>query len=141
MKFIDLTTWDRSVHYQAFRDSVQPMYCVTFDLDITHFLARIKEKGYSFTFSFVYAVTRCANEIEAFRCRFVDGRPAIYEKINTSFTYLKQGTDLFKVVNVEMQDTMEAYVALAAETERNQKDFFTAPMGNDIYQFSAFPWV
>lgn len=142
MKFIELETWDRAMHYQVFRNSLQPQYCVTFDLDITHFLPKIKEKGYSFTFAFVYAVTKCANQIEEFRCRFVDGKPAIFETINTSFTYLKKGTELFKVVNVPMQNSMDQYVALAKQTEENQTEFFTASaMGNDIYQFSPFPWV
>lgn len=130
------------MHYQVFRNSLQPQYCVTFDLDITHFLPVIKGKGYSFTFSFIYAVTKCANRIEEFRCRFVDGKPAVFETINTSFTYLKKGTELFKVVNVPMQDTLEQYVALAKQTEENQTAYFTASaMGNDIYQFSPFPWV
>ena len=104
-------------------------------------MKRIKERGYSFTLSFVFAVTKCANEIQEFRCRFFSGKPVIYDKINTSFTYLDQDSELFKVVNVEMQDTMEEYVALAADTINNQKEYFTAPMGNDIYQFSSFPWV
>lgn len=142
MKFIELETWDRTMHYQVFRNILQPQYCVTFDLDITHFLPKIKEKGYSFTFAFVYAVTKCANQIEEFRCRFVDGKPAIFETINTSFTYLKKGTELFKVVNVPMQNSMDQYVTLAKQTEENQTEFFTASaMGNDIYQFSPFPWV
>lgn len=141
MQFIDVATWDRAVHYQIFRNSVQPQYCVTFDLDITNFLEKIKDRGYSFTFSFVYAVTKCANQIEAFRCRFVDGRPAVFDIIHTSFTYLKKDSDLFKVVNVPMQDSMEKYVALAKTIEQNQTACFTGPMGNDIYQFSSFPWV
>lgn len=142
MKFIDLETWDRAMHYQVFRNCPQPQYCVTFDLDITHFLPKIKEKGYSFTFALIYAVTKCANQIEEFRCRFVDGKPAIFETINTSFTYLKKVTELFKVVNVPMQNSMDEYVALARQTEENQTVFFTASaMGNDIYQFSPFPWV
>ncbi len=142
MKFIELETWDRAMHYQVFRNIPQPQYCVTFDLDITHFLPKVKEKGYSFTFALVYAVTKCANQIEEFRCRFVDGKPVIFETINTSFTYLKKGTELFKVVNVPMQNSMDEYVALAKQTEENQTEFFTASaMGNDIYQFSPFPWV
>ena len=140
MREIDLATWNRTMHCQIFRNSVQPQYCVTFELDITNFLHRIKERGYSFTFSFVFAVTKCANEIEEFRCRFWEGKPVIYDKINTSFTYLDSGSELFKVVNVEMQDTIEEYVSLAANTIREQKEYFTAPMGNDIYQFSSFPW-
>ena len=72
-RWIDVSNWDRALHYQVFRDIPQPQYCVTFDLDISHFLPKVREMGCSLTFSMVYAVARCANEIEAFRCRFVDG--------------------------------------------------------------------
>ncbi len=141
MKYIDVSTWKRAMHCEAFRNSVQPQYCVTFNVDITNFLSQVKKRRFSFTFSFVYAVTKCANEIEEFRCRFVDGKPAIFETINTSFTYFNETTELFKVVNVPMQETIEDYVVLAKKTEENQTDYFVAPMANDIYQFSPFPWV
>lgn len=141
MKYIDVSTWKRAVHCEVFRNSVGPQYCVTFDVDITNFLLRVKKRRFSFTFSFVYAVTKCANGIEEFRCRFVEGKPAIFETINTSFTYLDETTELFKVVNVPIQETIEDYVALAKKTEENQADYFASPMANDIYQFSPFPWV
>lgn len=141
MKYIDVSTWKRAMHCEVFRNSVQPQYCVTFNVDITNFLSQVKKRRFSFTFSFVYAVTKCANEIEEFRCRFVDGKPAIFETINTSFTYLDETTELFKVVNVPMQKTIEDYVALAKKTEENQTDYFASSMANDIYQFSPFPWV
>lgn len=141
MKKIDFTQWDRTLHYQIFRNSVQPQYCVTFELDITHFLKVIKKQNYSFTFSFVFAVSKCANQMKEFRYRFVNGNPVIFDKINTAFTYLNKKTELFKVVHVEMTDTMEEYVALAREKEQTQKEYFTGPLGNDIFQFSAFPWV
>lgn len=141
MQYIDVTTWKRAKHCEIFRNSVIPQYCVTFDVDITNFLSQIKIRRYSFTFSFVYAVTKCANEIDAFRCRFVEGKPAIFQTIHTSFTYLDKSTELFKVVPVPMQDTIEDYVALAKKTEENQTAYFVAPMANDIYQFSPFPWV
>ena len=141
MKKIDLSTWERAMHYEIFRNSVQPQYCVTFELDITNFLAQIKTRGYSFTYSFVFAVSKCANQIDEFRYRFFNGEPVLFETINTAFTYLNKETGLFKVVNVEMKDTIEEYVALAERTEKNQTAYFTAPLGNDIFQFSAFPWV
>lgn len=138
---IDLNNWERTLHYQIFRNSVQPQYCVTFELDITHFLEMIKKRNYSFTFSFVFAVSKCANQIREFRYRFVEGNPVIFDKIHTAFTYLNKDTELFKVVNVEMTDTLEEYVALASKKEQAQKEYFTAPLGNDVFQFSAFPWV
>ena len=68
-------------------------------------------------------------------------KPVIFDKIHTAFTYLNKDTELFKIVNVEMTDTLEEYVTLASETEQAQKDYFTAPLGNDVFQFSAFPWA
>ena len=47
MREIDVTTWNRAVHCQIFRNSVQPQYCVSFELDITNFLKKIKERRYS----------------------------------------------------------------------------------------------
>ncbi len=141
MKKIDLENWERKLHYQIFRNSVQPQYCVTFELDITHFLKVIRKHHYSFTYSFVFAVSKCANQIKEFRYRFFEGNPVIFDKINTAFIYLNKDIELFKVVNVEMVDTLEEYVALATEKEQAQKEYFTVPLGNDVFQFSAFPWV
>lgn len=125
----------------VFRNSVEPAFCVTVELDITHFLRKIKEQKYSFTMAMVYAVSKCANEIEEFRYRFADGNVVLYDRIDTAFTHLEQETELFKVVNVSMQDTMEAYVSLASKMAREQKEYFTGPLGNDVFQFSPMPWV
>lgn len=55
----------------------------------------------------VYAVCKCANDIDAFRYRFVDGQIVLFDKIDTAFTYLNQETELFKVVNVPMIDDLK----------------------------------
>ena len=140
-KVIDEKAWERAMHCMVFRNSVEPAFCVTFDVDITNFLQQIKRQNFSFTLAFVYAVCKCANEIEAFRYRFLDGKIVLFDKIDTAFTYLNKDTELFKVVNVPMQETIEDYVALAKKTEEIQTDYFASPMANDIYQFSPFPWV
>lgn len=129
------------MHCQVFRNSVEPAFCVTLELDITDFLRKVRENNYSLTLALVYAVSRCANEIEEFRYRFVDGNVALYDRINTAFTWLNRETELFKVVNVPMQDTMEEYVRTASEAAEEQKEYFTGPLGNDVFQFSPFPWV
>lgn len=133
--------WKRAAHCAVFRNSLEPAFCVTFELDITNFLYRIKEENYSFTMAMIYAVSKCANEIEEFRYRFIDGQVALFDKINTAFTYLDKETALFKVVNVPMCDTLEEYVPLAVKTAQEQKEYFTGPLGNDVFQFSPMPWV
>jgi chloramphenicol O-acetyltransferase type B len=101
----------------------------------------VHEKKYSFTMSLIYVVSKCANEIEEFRYRFLDGKVVLFHKINTAFTYMNPDTELFKVVNVELKDSLEEYVPLAIKTARNQEEYFTGPLGNDVFQFSPMPWV
>ncbi len=140
-KVIDEKTWDRAMHCNVFRNSIEPSFCVTFEADITKFKRKVKEQGLSFTLAMVYAVCRCANEIEAFRYRFVDGKVVLFDRIDTAFTYLNKETELFKVVNVPMKDDMTEYCLLAAETAAGQTEYFTGPLGNDVFQCSPMPWV
>lgn len=140
-KIIDEANWKRAMHCQIFRNSIEPCYCVTFELDITNFLAKIRAKKYSFTFSLIFIVSKCANGIEEFRYRFLKNQIVLYNRINTAFTYLDKETELFKVVNVEMKDTIEDYIAIAAQKAADQKEYFTGPLGNDVFQFSPMPWV
>lgn len=140
-KEIDEKTWERAVHCAVFRNSVEPAFCVTFEIDITDFLYRVKKEGISFTIAMVYAVCKCANEIEAFRYRFLDGKVVLFDKIDTAFTYLNKKTELFKVVNVPMCDDMREYVEIATRTANEQKEYFTGPLGNDVFQCSPMPWI
>ena len=140
-QIIDEKTWKRAMHCMVFRSSVEPAFCVTFEVDVTGFRRMVREKGYSFTLAMVYAVCRCANTIEEFRYRFVDGNVVLYDRIDTAFTYLDKETELFKVVNVPMQDSLDEYVKLAARTAEEQKEYFTGPLGNDVFQCSPMPWV
>lgn len=140
-RVIDEKTWERAMHCMFFRNSVEPAYCVTFEADITNFKQKVKGQGLSFTMAMVYAVCKCANQIEAFRYRFLDGKIVLFDCIDTSFTYLNPETKLFKVVNVPMIEDMKEYVELAIKTAQEQKEYFTGPLGNDVFQCSPIPWV
>lgn len=140
-QIIDEKTWKRAMHCMVFRNSVEPAFCVTFEVDITKFLKLVKEQEYSFTLAMVYAVCKCANAIEEFRYRFLDGNVVLYDKIDTAFTYLNKETELFKVVNVPMKDTLDEYMKVATKIAEEQKEYFTGPLGNDVFQCSSMPWV
>lgn len=140
-RLVDEKNWDRAMHCMIFRNSMEPAFCVTFEVDITNFLKKVKKQNYSFTIAMVYAVCKCANEIEAFRYKFLNGEVVLFDRIDTAFTYLNQDTKLFKVVNVPLKDSLEEYVALATKVAQEQKDYFTGPLGNDVFQCSPLPWV
>ena len=140
-KVIDGSNWERAMHCAVFKNSIEPAFCVTFEVDVTNFLTKTRKQNLSFTLSMVYAVCKCANEIEAFRYRFLDGQVVLFDKINKAFTYLNKETELFKVVNVPMADTLEEYVKSAAKIAIEQKEYFTGPLGNDVFQCSPMPWI
>ena len=87
-QIIDEKTWQRAMHCAVFRNSVEPAFCVTFTADITNFKRMVKEEGLSFTMSMVYAVCRCANDIEAFRYRFVDGKVLIPVSVQAHHSFV-----------------------------------------------------
>ena len=56
-------------------------------------------------------------------------------------TYLNDETKLFKVVNVPFTEDLKEYCESALKTAREQKEYFTGPLGNDVFQCSPMPWV
>jgi chloramphenicol O-acetyltransferase type B len=140
-KIVDTAHWKRKLHCEIFRNAFQPHFSVCLELDITHFLKRVKENKWPFSLAFIHTVTKCANEIEEFRYRFLNGDVVLYETIHTSFTYLNADTELFKVLNVPMTENIEEYIKVAKETIENQKEYITGPVPNDVYQFSSLPWI
>lgn len=140
-RIIDETTWDRAMHCAVFRNSVEPAFCITFEADVSGLKKYVKENSLSFTLATVYAVCKCANQIEEFRYRFVDDKVVLFDNIDTAFTYLKKETNLFKVVNVPMMNDLKEYCISAKRITDEQEDYFTGPLGNDVFQCSPMPWV
>ena len=46
-------------------------------------------------------------------------------------------TGLFKVVNVPFVDDLSKYVGLASKKAEEQKEYFTGPLGNDVFQLAS----
>lgn len=106
-RVIDIENWPRKTHCAIFQNSLMPHYCVSFDLDITSFHQKIKDRNLPFSLTLIYKVAECANEIENFRYRFEDGKVVLYDRIGTSFAYLEKGSDLFKRLIVKSSWTLE----------------------------------
>ena len=91
------------------------------------FRAYVKRSGLPFTYALIWTVSYCANKIENFRYRFLDGKVVLFDKIDTAFTWLDEKTELFKVVNVPFSDNIEHYCAEAKQTAEEQRVYFTGP--------------
>ena len=62
--------------------SRQPQYSIGLELDITHFLEAVRKSGFFFTLAITYAAAECANAVEEFRYRFLDGRIVLFDRIH-----------------------------------------------------------
>ena len=138
---IDENNWKRREHCAIYRNYVEPSYCMTVELDITNFIEAIRREGYSFTLSFIWVVSKCANEIEEFRYRFLSEKVVLFDRVDTSFAYMDEGDDLFKVVNAPFRDSMREYVTETGRIAKSQRAYFASPPGIDVFQFYPIPWV
>ncbi len=45
------------------------------------------------------------------------------------------------MVNVPLRGRIQEYVETAGRIAREQKEYFTGPLGNDVFQCSPMPWL
>ena len=140
-KVIDENTWDRAFYNAVFKTFQSPLITVTFPLDITHFYQVIKEKKLSLTLALTYFSIKAANDVEAFRYRYMDGKVVLFDKLDTRFSYL--GTELkhFKIFGVPLTDTVEEYVEAAKKVMETQKGVVPDGRSCDFIQTAPNPWL
>jgi len=144
MRKIDLDSWDRKEHYEFFKSSDYAQYNIGMDIDITDFKRRTKEQGLPFSFAMPYVAAAAMNEIEAFRYRSRDGEVILHDLIHPSITYIAPGEKYFKIVNIDLEDTIEAFVSKAQKLVKEQKEYFPFTKGtkrDDLIFISSIPKI
>jgi chloramphenicol O-acetyltransferase type A len=114
------------------------------NIDITNFLAKIKEKKIPFYYAMIYAATYALNQVEEFRYRIRGEQVVLHDIIHPSFTDMSNDTDLFKMVTVDMKKSILDFVNKAKEKSMNQTDYFVIKdmEGRDDLTFiTCIPWV
>jgi chloramphenicol O-acetyltransferase type A len=144
MKIIDLASWDRAIHYNFFKNMDYPQYNICMNIDVTHFLNAVKSRKLSFYYAMIYLATYAANETEELRYRIRDNQVILHDRIHPSFTELTEGDKYFKIVTVDMADSLEKFISEAKKKSENQKEYF--PMNDmagrdDLVYITCLPWI
>ena len=139
---IDMNTWPRREIYDFFSPISNPFYSVTFTLDVTNLYRYVKERDLSFYYALVYLCTRAVNRVEAFLYTIEDGKVRIYDKRQPSFTDLEKGSELFRMVFVPCEGSLDEFCR-AAKAKSESQHFFFDPTAetNDLIYFSCLPWM
>ena len=144
MKKIDIETWSRKNTYLFYKDADIPRYNITVDIDISRFYQFVKDRKFSFYLSFIYFIMQEMNKIENFRYRLVNGEPYLFDSTHPSYTDSIADTDNFKIVTVNLEDSLELFVKKAKETSDKQGSSFLNPdeeRRDDLVYITTFPWA
>jgi len=113
------------------------------NVDMTAFCPFVKRKGYSFTVSMVYVISRASNAIPEFKHRIRGDQVVEHEIVNPGFTILVD-KDLFSFCTVEYTEHFPEFSARAARNIAYVKahpNLEVNPEKDDVLYMSPIPWV
>ncbi|MBR7799329.1 CatA-like O-acetyltransferase [Undibacterium fentianense] len=144
MKKIDISTWNRREHFAFFRKVDLPFYNVNTPVDITGLPEFVKSKSISLNSTLIYLTIQSMNQIENFRYRIRDDAVFLHDAVHPSFTHLKKGEDLFRIITMDcgndlMQFDRDLKQAVAEST--SYFNFSSAEGRDDLVFVSSLPWI
>lgn len=140
---IDMNEYKRKSHFEYFKSFAYPYVGVTVNVDITEFIAKIKENKLPFFLSFCYCVAKAANGVPEFRQRIVDDKIVEYNTCQTSHTVsLDDGTYCY--CTLDYSRPFEDYLPYAIQAQEDAKvakstDDHADDMDELIF-ISTLPW-
>lgn len=141
--FIDMQTWKRKNHYQMFSKMDYSFFNICAPLDISDFYKYIKQNNEPFFISFLYLVTKAANNIEEFLYRIrTDGIYSL-DECHPSYTVMGKN-DLFAFC---YSDYSTDYVKFKANAvldiqKASSSEMFNEGNNRDDYIYiTSIPWV
>lgn len=144
MKTISFDNPHRKKHFDFFRQMDQPHFNLVANVEITGFLAQVKQDKLPFTPYLVYVLSKVANDIPVFRWRIRGEAVVEHRSVQPSFTVPTESSDVFSFCTVEYDPDMGVFVRRAVETIERMKqepDFEDEPGRDDYLFMSAIPWV
>lgn len=139
---LDMSNYGRRAHFEYFSSMANPYMGLTVELDITDFLAKIRERKYPFFLSFLWCVTRAANSVPELRRRIEGGGIVEFDACRTSHTLsLSDGTYCYCQLSADrpLEDYLE-YAAAEQESSRRERSLDDSN-GLDLYFISTLPWL
>lgn len=96
---IDTDSWERSDHFNYYRNTLPCCYSLTSRLDVTKFRKMLDIQNLKFYPSFVYCVSRLIKSTDEFRMGVdADGNPGRYECMHPNYTIFHKDDGTFSDV-------------------------------------------
>ncbi len=144
MEFLDIETWNRKLHFEHFKQLVDPYFAVTVEVDVTKAYQTAKEKEFPFFVLYLHACMKAINAIENFKYRITeDERIRIYDVIHASATIMRPDhTFGFSFINYS-DSLSEFHQNFKKEKARilSTSALFSPINSDNCVYCSALPWI
>ncbi len=145
MKEIDLNTWKRKDIFNLYYQYKIPQISLCTPIDVTKVYQFAKSKGLSFYFCLCHVFYTALLKIEEYQIRSIDGKIVVEDCIFANICAMKQGEELFKIINFEYCSDVEKFCNEAKKKLQNQTTFIEPmPAGTRKSQAIAYmsctPW-
>jgi len=138
----DYSLWPRREIYELFSGKVNPWYGVSFELDVTGLHDYTKSRSLSFYYALIYLTTEAVNRVDAFLYAKKDGELVHYDRRIPSFTDIKKGSELFYIVTMEPDGSLDEFCREARRISSEQTIFLDYSREDDgLIDYSCLPWI
>jgi chloramphenicol O-acetyltransferase type A len=140
---IELDSWPRRTHFEAFRQLDYPHFNMTATVDVERMLPVVRDHNASLTIAITYLLTHTANQIKNFRWRIRGDKVVEHEVVHPSITILTPD-DLFSFCTMKYLPGFSEFASEAAETiqdVRKNPTLEDKTIEDDLLYMTSIPWV
>jgi chloramphenicol O-acetyltransferase type A len=140
---IELDTWPRRTHFEAFNQLDYPHFNMTATVDVERMLPVVRDHNASLTIAITYLLTHTANQIKNFRWRIRGDKVVEHEIVHPSITILTPD-DLFSFCTMKYLPGFSEFASEAAETiqdVRKNPTLEDKTIEDDLLYMTSIPWV
>ena len=143
--YLDLNSWNRSDHYEFFRQYEQPFFGVCSSVDVSETLTYTREQHISFFLFCLYLATRAANEIEPFRFRLRHDGVLVHDQIHIGSAILYDDHETFGYCYWDFHSDFNQFYAnadpLFQAARQGEHSLDPVEDRDDLIHFSTLPWI
>lgn len=140
---ICMENYPRREHFKYFTGMAYPYAGLTVNVDITDWLTAIRENGFPFFLSFLFAAGNAANGVNELRQRIYGGRIVEYDTCPSSYTVaLDNGTYCYCALDTDMPFC--DFLPYAKEEHTRARERASMDEGGDplsLLYVSSVPWL
>lgn len=143
---VSLDEWERSNHFQYYRNILKCGYSVTVALDVTAFHRHVQREAIRFFPAFVYCVSRQIQEMREFRMGTDEGgNPGFYDCLHPNYTIFHEDDHTFSDLWTEYTPDFAAfYYRMTEDMQKygSRKGVKIKPQQpKNFYCISCVPWL